>query len=670
MRHPLLPLALVPVFFWAGMVQAQQVKSPAELFSAKTLGYAEIRHPGQLAKEIRSLFQGSVLANVPESLAKLRAKYDAHNSLYRLNETLGLCGLMLAPEVIAEAQRLQGAAIGLTGISQNGEPEFVAVILPGRSQAPSFFLRTAVMMARMRPSATVEGVTLYRSFYWGKEGRPDKRQSDDSRVIHESGPTVAMMPGILFIGSPSAVKDAIQRAKGKGKGASLAEWAGFQEALKQAGKGPGLFAFADVSTLWNLIEKQIQPRLRKGGREQLAALSKLVNPKAFRTVTYSYTLTEGTLRIRKVVLLNRKEKSPLMELFPTTPVNTEVLHFAPADAMFVAALSNGGGEKRAAQLLALADQVAKLGGQERELPSDMVKKMEEHLQIDLAKDVFGKIANVAFAVGDPLKAPMKRVVEESRDVKRVRSGPEIPMVFIVEATDKQAARKMVKDLLPRFVAMMAHKEAVKPTTKEINGHQIHTLQVDRHQDAVHYGRQGNVIVLGPYETPVAQALAAGADKKGWLASAKSADLLSELKDPVAVMAFKPITAAMEFAMLRLSSASAKRPVKGIEQRPPTKPLPHSRRKAISGEGKDDSNGHDMEADKIQKKLSKLLAKEEPLVASITLTEDRSVAEAKMGGLKPLVARLTDFVVEQMYQLHGSWQQRFEKKTLPRRQGQK
>jgi hypothetical protein len=668
MRRRELLLSVVALCCGAGLAPAQAVKSPADLFPAGTLAFAEFRDFGQLVREKRSLFQGSVLANVPQSLARLQAKYDPNHTAYKLNTMVGMFGLLMCPEVFNEFQRIKGAAIGLTGFGKNGRPEYVAVVLPGGSQAPSFLMRTALVLGEMRPSGRFEGVTLYRGLFGRKKLNP--RRGEQPEQVGEAGPVLAMTPGALFFGSPEAVKDAIRRFRAKGAGDSLAKAEAFQQAMAETGKDPGLVAYADVGGFLKVLEGHLKQGQGRWG-QALEPFLKMINPKAFRTLAYSWTLSKGTLCFREVVFLDPKEKCPILELYPTKPVNKEVLHFAPADAMLVAALSNGGGAKRWARLLEMGDQfvqqLAQLTGQKHDLPSDMVKQVQAQIGIDLGKDVFGKIANFAFAMGDPLKAPVKRVVREGRGFKEVRVGPEIPMVLVVEATDEQAAKSMVEKLVPKILGMVRGEEAAKPTSKEVHGQTVYTLKLGRHEE-VHYGRHGSVLVFGPYQAPVAQALAAGADKKGWLANEKAAALIREPKDPLVLVAFKPVTAAAAaFFTLRGSSDRA---VHGGEARPaeqkplpPRKPLPPQiKQKNVAFLDEEQPRGKGKEGDLLKKELGKLLAHEEPMVLTVTRKKDRIVEECRMGGLKPLVAHLTNFIVEQVYRSHSS---RMGKAARPR-----
>src|SRR5262249_58276282 len=75
--------------------------------------------------------------------------------------------LLLSPEALAEAGRLQGGAVALTGFTKDGEEEYVAVLLTGESQVPTFALRVLLLdelKGRLREVARVDKVPLYQAY--------------------------------------------------------------------------------------------------------------------------------------------------------------------------------------------------------------------------------------------------------------------------------------------------------------------------------------------------------------------------------------------------------------------------------------------------------------------------------------------------------------------------
>jgi hypothetical protein len=659
-------LLAAAALLWAGAAQAQQIQSPADLFPASALAYAEVRQPAQLAKEVGALFRGSSLGNLPGSLSRVGAKYEGAGA-FALGQELKITGLMLSPEVVKEVGRLKGAGVAFT-LGKDGDLEWVAVVLTGTSQAPAFFMRTYLTMAPVRVIDKVAGVPVYRAYFptfervpppAGAGGGRLPTQGDPLAKLRYFGPAAAMAPGVVFLGTPEAVKDAVRRAKGKAEGDALSKSEAFQEASGRAGNEPGLFGYGNVAAMVKAMQAMAGP-----AAEQInATVGKMLNFKAFRSVVYTITLAKGTLRYREMALLNPKEKSPLLQLLPPAPANADLLHYAPKDAVMIGALNNADGEKRWADALRLADAMAGAGGGGGGLPSQQVKQLEQALGVDLGKDVAGKISNFAFGVGDPLKAPVKKRVEKGPGFESVRVGPEVPMVFVLQITDEESAGKMVEQLLPRILGMIAGGKGGQPTTAEMHGQKVHSVKMPG-GEGFHYGRHGNVIVLGPYKEPVARALKAGAEKAGWLAGAKHADKIKELRDAPVFVAFRPATAivsAYTIAGYETRQVKAEGAIeKGLPAvEPPPVPQPRkgapengSERPPVQGNVtvKVEDLPPSKEVEQLKKSLGKVLASEELATFTISRKDDRVVEEARIGGLNPLVARLTDFLVEQYLQL--------------------
>src|SRR5262249_50678541 len=361
MRTRLLLAVVVLALPGTTPARADHIKDPAEVMPAETVAYVELRQPGQLVKEIASLFEGSALGNVPDSLTKLFERGERP----RGSEPLGATGLLFAPEVIRELQRIRGAGVAFTGMGKMG-PEGVAVILPGDSNGPPFLMRAFLAAGPVRPAGEVEGVKLYQLALGGgarfkqdgprpprrpddprtsppRETKPDPRnlnrgdgkvaeqlgRRDDRAVLEERegplpGPVFAMTDEALLIGTVDAVKDTVSRIKGKAKGETLSGVKTFKEVRTEVGDQPGVFIYADVAGAMALVQKH----LPGGGDREMAALKgflELMNLKAFRAAGYGLTLEKGTLRYRELVLLDPDEKSAVLELLPTAAVQKELL---------------------------------------------------------------------------------------------------------------------------------------------------------------------------------------------------------------------------------------------------------------------------------------------------------------------------------------------------------
>src|SRR4051812_21119513 len=101
----------------AGPARAQ-LKEPAELLPAGTLACIEVRQPERLAREVAALTRNSVLEDMAAAMAKFRARLGEDRPY--LGKDISLFGSFLSPEMIAEAGRLRGAALALTGLGKDG----------------------------------------------------------------------------------------------------------------------------------------------------------------------------------------------------------------------------------------------------------------------------------------------------------------------------------------------------------------------------------------------------------------------------------------------------------------------------------------------------------------------------------------------------------------------
>jgi hypothetical protein len=615
-----------------GSAPGQQINDPAAVLPDRTLLYAELRQPGALAREIAALFEGSALADVPGSLARFRAGHEA--TAPSSSEGLAALGAFLSPEVIREAGRIRGAAVALTGLGKEKDmPEFVAVILPGESNAPGFLMRLILATSATRsttsdgkgrtevrtsfePVGEVGGVRLYRQVErrltgpaapGGPEGKPEVRQR---------GPACAMLPGALLVGSPDAVRDVIRRAQGAVKEPSLASVETYQEASRQLGREPGLFVWSDPAALLDAVEKA---GLGRQEREVLGVIKGVVNPRGVRTKAGSLSLHEGNLTARTQYWLNPGEKHPLLEVLPTAPVDTQLVHFAPRDAMLYAEISNDDGEKRFARLLELVDGIAK-ATDAKGVPSEAVGQIETALGIKIGPDVAAKVADVAVAIAGP---------------QHLAAGREgkvpVPVVVIIRASDEKAAQTLAGDLLPKVVGLVSQERGLEPQEKEVEGQRVATL-TPRGGHPVSYGRHGAVLVVGADPALVAEALNEGTKKRGLLADEKvRAELLGPnpalvtgitKEGPIDLVVLKPMTLIGSFLV----------PV----------------RWQAEGPGAPGAAAAPAAADKGLPEFLKVAEKEGPLVIGVSRKPDRVLIEARYTGLRRLVPSLTDFLIQERY----------------------
>jgi hypothetical protein len=631
---------------WAAPAAEKKVPpGPADLLPANVTAYMEVQKLGTLAKEIRALFKGSALYNVPDSLAEMEARYPDWPS-YRM-EPLKVMSMFLSPEVINEIAKCQGAAGAFLGISSDKggpQPEYVFIVQPGTSNAPTALMRMTLTMAPVKAKETVEGVKIYRAYsrvYPERKVGPDGKVGAPPPEVREHDPSLAMMKDYLLIGSHKAVKDCILRAKGKVEGDTLAQDKEFQAAQKKVGGEPGLFFYAKVSSLTDLLTQ-----MTKGAPPEvtriLEAYVAAINPKAFRSSALSLSLQKGTLHYHDIALLDPKEKSPLLEVVPSKTVKTDLLHFAPADAVMAVALSNGDGAQRWDKLVKTLDELvppATWGGNRF---SQLIEGVEKKLGVQLGPDIIGKTTNIGFALGNPLNAPFVVTRTDNGAGNVDESGQaQVPMVVILETADEKAAGAMV-DLVVKVARLAAGKE-VKPEKKTIKGQDISSITLNAHYSLA-YGRVGNTVVVGPYAEGVAQALADGTNKKGLAADEKFMAQIKEFKDPIGVTMIKPGT--LLFSSVALTGYSTRsKPARAVppEGKEPPAKLEQPGQPKTTVTVRPDSP----EVAKMKKELMEVLALEPWLAIGVMRGEDFLTREGKSPGWDKFVPKVVDYGVQKL-----------------------
>lgn len=625
MRSRLFPLLVLGGLLLPRPALAQGIKSPAEVLPEKTIFYAEVRHPGELAKEVASLLEGSYLENVPESLAPLMKKIPLNRG--RGPEEAGIFGLMLAPEVVNEIGRIQGAGIAITGLDKEARyemPEYVVVVLPGESQAPSFVARLALTVSSYGYSRfdgkdeftvrygyerveEVEGVGVYRMMKrmtTRKEGgKPETKQQLDHDV-----PAIAMLPQAVVFGNHKLVKDTIHRIKGKAEGKTLAGLESYQKALKNAPGKAGLFAFLNPAPLTDLLEGM---ELGREERQILTVAKKIINPKAFRSVAIHVTLEKGTLACRDIIELNPKEKSPLLELLPTIGIPRDLLAYVSPDSLAFAALATEGGAKRWKQLIALADDIAKEIGERDPLPSEFINGLEKAFEVDVAT-LLEKIKGVAISMPG---------FEHLMGSGGHPHGP--PFTLLISAVDEKAADLLAVKTIPMLFTIMS-RENVEPAVKKFKGHDLSVLETKRGYRLAYF-RDGNRLLVSPEPTALVHGLEM-AKKKGLTGDAKLAARLEAAEDPFAVAMTRPIQLSLGLVGL-YNSISEINPELEDDFKVPGK-----------GPGVKDPWGE-------LKLLMELGKVEQPLLLTAVRAPEQITVDMTYPGLRPLVARIINLTLD-------------------------
>lgn len=483
------------------------VRSPASLLPARTALYVELRQPGTTLKELSGLLQGSCLADYPSGLQRLKQQGD-------ISEVFECTGLLLTPEGLKDAQKFEGLALAILGPIADGGVEYVALLQPGESTSPGLLLRRYLADSDVQAAADVEGVKVYRHTSFSASGAGNAaarmqammmqqmpRMAPQGQFPGAGMPTgaietdIALLPGLIVIGSPAAVKETIAAAKSKGTGPRLAEDPAFQQASKTFGDRSGVFLHANLKGLAAAMEK-LEADKRPGW-------AGLLDPAALPSASGGVTLVDGTVYFRFTSASAGELKSPLLQSLPTTAFKPELLHFVPTNMEAVVGLANPEGSKRWERVLELADAVIKASDANTRLPSRQVDRLEDDLKIKIGPDVAAKITQLVVAQG-PAKS----------------SGANGPLLIVLETSDEDAAKSLVTDGLPKVLAALLGQRVV-PTVKEVGGRALHVADLGS-RGTWSFSRQGNVIAVSSDTDLTSAALTAGEKKQGALADARIA----------------------------------------------------------------------------------------------------------------------------------------------------
>ncbi len=544
-------LALVFVLgFCVSPSLAQQSSiDPAKLLPVNTLAFAELHTFGPLTKEVRQLIAKSVLGNVPESIAKLRKKYPTVRS-YSLTE-YSMFGMFFTPEMEKEVSRFQSVAVGFTGLEINPAtniPDFLVILQPGESALPGLYTRafTAAMSAEV--TQRIGKTAIYRFRNDGGFG-PLKKVANKERYV---GPAVALLPGLILIGSDKLVTNAVVRIHGKGpkKGEStLAQSAAFRVVRERMG-GPGTaFGFANARAALKLKQLPF-----------FGPLDNVLNLKSIQGFAASARLKNGNLSVKKELLVAPGQKSPLIDLLPKQKVDKDLLRYVPGDISFATLISNENGLARWTQAIRLADKLMKQITPEGQPLETMVKNTP---LLSTAKAVFVNVDQAAFAIGNPLTSKIQRVTMMGRAADTITTTPLVPLYLVVKANDVATA-KILTQKIPGFMAQFQVK-APKAKAAKVQGQTVYTIQNNIGQK-LSYGRIGQYLILGLKGNDVASAMVANQTKKHVLANKATAASIQKLDPSGMFVMIKPVTAFMGMPSSRrkYTYRVEKRPGKGNE----------------------------------------------------------------------------------------------------------
>jgi hypothetical protein len=466
------------------MSMAATAGDPARVFPAETLAYADLSDPAAVAPQISAIFKGTPLEN---GLKFIDGRRDAAKTPHDLfgKEEMALIALLASPEMATEFKRLGGIGIGLTGFTDQCDPEAVLAVLTGDSAAAGLVARAFLTTGTLRKVAEVQGVPVYQYrqpnyTYDPNDGR-QKLANDKPPTEGPYEATFAYTPGLFVAGtSKAAVAPVITRFLGKAKG-SLAEHPAFQEA-RTANKDPGVFFFVDVPRFCSQYD---------GAREKVSGLIEpdayawfkmMVSARTMKHLSGLVRLRDGGLAISIAGRFDAAQKSPLFDFLSGPGVSVELLQHSPAPASIalVVALPE---KDRAATVINFLDAMAKSSGQLGRLPGEAVKELNEKYKLSVERDLVGKVQSVAIVM------PVKQELP-----KGARARP-----MVVLFTDDAAAAGAWEDFLPRLVADLSGANTLpQPVAETIGGVRVLSLPGASlpWNAALHYARNEGVLVVG------------------------------------------------------------------------------------------------------------------------------------------------------------------------------
>jgi hypothetical protein len=609
---------LLAVLLPAGPARAEN-KEILDLLPASTLACLEVRQPERLSREVLALVKGSALEELPATMARFRATMGEEAPFWLQGPASEMI-LLLSPELIAEAGRMQGGAVALTGLGKDGSPQIVGFLQAGDSHLPSFYMRGYMTFTNVLPAGEVEGVTLYRErrrdWSRARKGALAPGAPPPQSEYVDSGPVMAQLPGLLVFGSSvDAVKDVVRRYKGKSAEPALSSVRAYREAAALRDR-PGLFGHLDVEALAGQIEDAVKQKQLPAPPWNLCKA--VINPEAMRSLSASLTLNNGNLELHARLRLDDRKKSPLLELLPEKPARVELLRHAPRETVLSLTLDLADGDRRWQKVVGLLDVVATVQGQsELNLPSKALKELEEKLTFPIGKGVLDRVAGASLLL-----------------VPGEKPGALILPLLVVEATEAEGAR-FLQEKLPLLVSLGAD-EAPRPARVDVEGLNVWNLPAPGLPEikTLYYGRHGKTLVLGASDRGVARALGAESKKEGLLAQEKVALALKDLDGPV-------VLGVASVGQLLVQAA----PNFGVFDQRRFQPVPVP--KGAGPAPKVEPPKPPRVADKVMQAVNEAAANLPPLVLTVRRQKDELTLDARQPAIRPFSVRLLDLWVETM-----------------------
>ncbi len=486
------------------------VTDPAELFPADTLAYAEVARPGELAEAVAGMLRAGRLADPVRATHDRLDKAASPQAAVEVRQAAWV-GLLAAPEFAAEAKRLGGVAVGVTGFNERHEPRVAVAVLLGDSAAAGLAARAFLTTTPdVRRVGAVDGVPVFRHRNFvgrpiGPDGNPVPEEKEEARATPEPAegpaePTYAHVPGLFVIGSDqTAVADVLHRFAGKGSTPTLAGAEAFRKCRSARGRS-GVFFYATPPAL-------AAKTARAGGPgtdgEVRALLRFAAGPKGVKVVAGNLTLGPNAVAVSAEAELDPAAAGPLADVLAGAAVARDDFRSAAGRPGWAVTLALPAADRRAKAVLGLLDAVAKANGVLGRKPSEVIAEADRGPGPKVAGELLrGVKAVTVFAPAKP---------------ELPAGGRPLPMLVLHTETDADAEKW--EQAAAKLVALLAGGGGplTTPSSEVVGGVRVASLAGAGMlgNAPVHWARSGGAIGFGQDRKLLAQAVTGKGPPPAW-----------------------------------------------------------------------------------------------------------------------------------------------------------
>lgn len=407
------------------------VFDPAIVMPADTKLYVELGSVGRQFETILKLFEGTPLE---DSLTTFLSQHRQPNE-----DPARIIQGLLNPAMIEEFKKIQGAAVGITGIKQE-MPEFVAVLAPGKSDALRGMLVAALSMAAA-PAESIEGMQS-----WNIE--------DTVGIVYD---------GTIFIAasSPDKLKEAAARYKSRSVGASLAAVPLFQKPSKDQRSANVLTVWADGKQTYQELSRVMQA---EGGTEELAIVNTVADLAHIERLLLQLSMQDNDVALDVDLTLDEQHQCYPYNIARTPALSSKDLAMVPSDAIALASFSLGDPDSPTAE---------KFQGTLRQMTG-----------LDIGREIFANIQQInVFAV-------------EPQNVTDIRELPVASIGIAVTSNNGEKTKRFLDTLYQTaYQAMQASGEFKNLPAERQEG--TYLIPIDELMLTCYLEQKDNITVLSP-----------------------------------------------------------------------------------------------------------------------------------------------------------------------------